>query len=98
VLKAEGKPLFSRTDGDIMACILESSNDSPSEERLIYRCNLNLSQLSLYRDYLVEAGFLKFSKQEDGEELLQATKNGREALIEYQKIKIKFNENSSKAG
>lgn len=77
MLKAEGKPSTSRTDGDIIACILEKSSESPSKTEIIQRCNLNLSQLDLYKNYLVEAGLLEIPKTEHETERLQTTRRGK---------------------
>jgi len=87
-LKTKSKPgFFNRSRFDIMACILENSNESSRKMRLIYRCNLNLSQFNLYKDHLVKAGFLKGSRREDGVEIFETTESGEEFLIDYGKIK-----------
>jgi len=70
-----------------MACILENSNESSRKTRLIYRCNLSLSQFNLYKDCLVETGLLKVSRREDGVEIFETTEKGKEFLRDYRKIK-----------
>ncbi len=77
-----------------MACILENSNETSRKTRLIYRCNLSLSQFNLYRECLVEAGLLKVSKREDGVEIFETTKKGKNFLEDYKKIKKILSETS----
>jgi len=79
---------------EIMACILENSNETSRKTRLIYRCNLSLSQFNLYRECLVEAGLLKVSKREDGVEIFETTKKGKNFLEDYKKIKKILSETS----
>lgn len=79
---------FSRRSRmDIMACILENSNESSRKTRLIYRCNLSLLQFNLYKNCLAEIGLLKASKREDGVEIFETTEKGKEFLKAYGKIK-----------
>jgi len=86
-LKSKRGPFFlQRSRFDIMACILENSNESSRKTRLIYKCNLSLSQFNLYRDYLLEAGFLKASKGKNGKEIFETTEKGEEFLMGYGKI------------
>jgi len=87
-LKKKGKRRFhQRSRIDIMACILENSNEGSRKTRLIYRCNLSLAQFKLYRDCLIEVGLLRVSKLEDGTEIYQTTDKGREFLRDYNSIK-----------
>jgi len=87
VLKSKSDPIFlQRSRFDIMACILENSNASSRKTRLIYKCNLSLSQFNFYRGYLLKAGFLKASKRKDGAEIFETTEKGEEFLKGYRKI------------
>jgi len=70
-----------------MACILENATGGSRKTRLIYRCNLSLTQFNLYEDCLVEARLLTASTREDGVEIFQTTEKGREFLRDYKKIK-----------
>lgn len=75
-----------------MACILENSNDKSRKTRLIYRCNLSLSQFNVYKDCLVETGLLEVSRREDGVEIFGTTEKGKEFLSDYGKIKSVMDE------
>jgi len=70
-----------------MACILKSSIESSDKTRLMRECNLNFYQLNLFRDCLVEAGFLKVSKRNDGIEIFETTDRGKEFLRDHERIK-----------
>jgi len=70
-----------------MACILENSNETSRKTRLIYRCNLSLSQFNLYKDCLVDAGLLRVSTRQDGVEIFETTKKGKAFLEDYERIK-----------
>jgi len=72
---------------DIIACILKNSNGGARKTKLIYRCNLSFSQFNLYKDYLINAGLLKVSKNDEGAEIFETTKRGMEFLRDYKKIK-----------
>ncbi|MEM1582450.1 MAG: winged helix-turn-helix domain-containing protein [Candidatus Bathyarchaeia archaeon] len=72
---------------DIIACILENSNDGARKTRLIYKCNLSFSQFNHYKDCLVDSGLLRVSNNEDGTEVFEVTERGREFLRDYKKIK-----------
>lgn len=87
-MNSESKPRFhQRSRVDIIVCILENSNNGSRKTRLIYECNLSVSQFNRYRDRLVEAGLLKTLRGEDGKKLLETTDKGREFLIDYGRIK-----------
>lgn len=81
------KPVPQRSRIDIMACILENSNES-RKKSLMKRCDLSLSQFNMYEECLVKAGLLRVSRRERGVEILDTTEKGREFLVDYQKIKI----------
>ena len=87
------KRFHQRSWIDIIACILEDYNES-SGRRGVYRCNLSLSQLNLYEDYLVEAGFLKVSRRENGVKVFETTQKGKEFLRDYRKIRASLDKMS----
>jgi len=92
-LKSEKRSGFlQRSRIDIMACILENSNDKSRKTRLIYRCNLSLSQFNLYKDCLVETGLLDAARRGDGVEIFGTTDKGKEFLGDYRKIKSVMDE------
>jgi predicted transcriptional regulator len=70
---------------DIIACILEFSNSSSRKTRLIYRCNLNLSQFNLYAECLIQGGLLR-KYEKNGKEIYETTEKGRSFLRDYAKI------------
>jgi len=71
---------------DILESILKNSNKGSKDARLRYKCNLNLSTFNLYKDFLIETGFLKVSG-EDGLEIFKTTDKGKQFLNDYRKIK-----------
>jgi len=88
ILVSKGQPRFlQRSRVDIMACILENSNETSRKTRLIYRCNLSLSQFNLYKDCLVKAGLLNVSRRGDGVEIFGTTDKGKNFLEDYKRIK-----------
>ncbi len=87
-MKEKSKVGFlQRSRIDIMACILENSNESSRKTRLVYRCNLSLSQFNLYRNCLFESGLLKVSRRQDGVEIFETNEKGKEFLRDYKKLK-----------
>jgi len=93
VLKSEKRSGFlQRSRIDIMACILENSNDKSRKTRLIYRCNLSLSQFNIYKDCLVDTGLLDVARRGDGVEIFGTTEKGKEFLTDYRKIKSVMDE------
>ena len=78
--------ILKRNRIEIMVCILKNSNETSKDKGLLDRCNLKLALFNLYRDFLVEKGFLKISRQE-GVEVLETTKKGKQFLNDYINIK-----------
>jgi len=70
-----------------MACILRNSNVSSRKTRVIYRCNLSLSQFKKYVDCLIEGGLLKKRVEENGVEVYSTTEKGREFLKDYERVR-----------
>jgi len=95
LLKTETKSRFlNRNRLDIMQCILENSSGS-RKTRLIYRCNLSLSQFNIFKDCLVEAGLLKVSKLKNGVEIFETTEKGKEFLSDYKHLRSILETSSS---
>ena len=87
-LKARSNQHFlQRSRIDIMACILRNSNAASRKTRLIYRCNLSLSQFNKYADCLTEGGLLRRSRGENGAEIYHTTEKGKEFLRDYERIR-----------
>jgi len=83
----KGKAGFlQRSRVDIIACILKSSNPRSRKTRLIYGCNLSLSQFNVYAECLIQAGLLT-KNMANGIETYQPTKKGKAFLKDYAKIR-----------
>lgn len=72
---------------DIIESILKNSTESSKMTRLKYKCNFNLSQFNLYKEFLVGAGLLKVSRREEEVEIFETTEKGKQFLNDYRKIK-----------
>lgn len=70
-----------------MACILRNSNAASRKTRLIYRCNLSLSQFNKYVHCLIEGELLKKRVEENGVEVYSTTDKGKEFLGDYEKVR-----------
>jgi len=70
---------------DIIACILENSNSSSRKTRLIYRCNLSLSQFNFYAECLIQGGLLK-KFEKNGKGIYETTEKGKAFIKDYAKI------------
>ncbi len=82
----EQRRFLQRSRVDIIACILRNSNESSRKTRLIYRCNLSLSQFNMYAECLIHGGLLKkYLKQ--GVEVYEMTEKGRTFLKDYARIR-----------
>jgi len=76
-----------RSRVDIIACILEHSNRTSRKTRLIYRCNLSLSQFKMYETCLIDAGLLTKTRSKNNIEIYETTEKGKRFLKDYEKIK-----------
>ena len=86
-MKAKAEQRFiKRSRIEIMESILRSSYNGSRKTRLIYGCNLSLSQFNKYSEYLIEGGLLTKNRNEDHAEVYQITKKGIEFLNDYKKI------------
>jgi len=83
--KAKGR-FHQRSRVDIIACILRNSNGTSRKTRLIYRCNLSLSQFNTYATCLIEGELLTKYAGEGGAEIYETTEKGRRFLRDYEKI------------
>jgi predicted transcriptional regulator len=72
---------------DIMSCILENSTKTSRKTRLIYRCNLSLSQFNMYATCLIEGQLLKKYLKEGNIKIFETTEKGKQFLKDYQKVK-----------
>jgi len=87
-MKTGDKEIFhQRSRLEIIACLLEKSYHGSRKTRLIYGCNLSLSQFKKYSGYLIEGDLLTKNKNEDGAEVYLTTEKGKEFLIDYERIK-----------
>jgi predicted transcriptional regulator len=88
LLRARDQRRFlQRSRIDIIACVLENSDNSSRKTRLIYRCNLSLSQFNMYADCLIEGELLKKYLTQNGTEIFETTEKGKKFLNDYEKIR-----------
>jgi len=71
---------------DIIECILGNSNSSSRKTRLIYRCNLSLSQFNFYAECLIQGGLLG-SYERNGKKIYETTEKGKTFIKDYAKIR-----------
>ena len=83
----KNRGFLQRSRIDIIACILSNSNGSSRKTRLIYKCNLSLSQFGAYVDRLTEGGLLKRYVNDKGKEIYETAEKGKDFLKDYEKIK-----------
>lgn len=83
----EKRRFLQRSRVDIIACILRNSNDTSRKTRLIYKCNLSLSQFNMYADCLIEGGLLERYATEGGAEIYETSARGKSFLKDYRRIK-----------
>ena len=87
-MAAKDKRRFlQRSRVDIIACILTNSNETSRKTRLIYKCNLSLSQFNMYAECLIEGGLLKRYSSGNGAEVYETTAKGRTFLKDYGRIR-----------
>ena len=73
-----------RSKIEVLSCILKHSN--PSSSMTAYKCEISSSQFDLFKDCLVDAGFLKVIKTQE-EELFETTMKGKKFLNDYLRVK-----------
>lgn len=92
LMKAKAEQRFiKRSRIEIMECLLRSSYNGSRKTRLIYGCNLSLSQFNKYAEYLIEGGLLTKNTNENHIEIFQITKKGIEFLTDIERIKTTLN-------
>ena len=84
IIKKTGFSQRSRID--IIVCILENSNSSSRKTRLIYRCNLSLSQFNFYAECLIRGGLLR-KFEENRKKIYETTEKGKAFVNDYLKIR-----------
>jgi predicted transcriptional regulator len=86
-LKDQNKRRFlQRSRVDIIACILKNSIKASRKTRLIYKCNLSLSQFKIYEDCLIAGELLERTLDENGAENYKITEKGKSFLKDYARI------------
>jgi predicted transcriptional regulator len=75
-----------RSRVDIIACILGNSNSSSRKTRLIYRCNLSLSQFNFYAECLIQGNLLR-KYEKNGKGFYETTEKGKSFLNDYANIR-----------
>ena len=76
---------------EIAVCLLTNSYDSSRKTRLIYRCNLSVSQFNKYSEYLIEGELLRKKIETKGIEVYYTTEKGKAFLKDYEKINKTLN-------
>ena len=86
-MKVKDKQRFlQRSRIEIIACLLAYSSKGSRKTRLIYGCNLSVSQFNKYSAYLIEGELLE--KRIDGNsDVYYTTEKGIEFLKDYEGIK-----------
>ena len=77
---------IQRSRLDIIACILSNAETGSRKTRLIYQCNLSVSQFNKYATSLLEGALLE--TQVSGNKIVTyyTSPKGKEFLQDYQKI------------
>jgi predicted transcriptional regulator len=83
--KKKSAGFSQRSRIDIIACILKHAKDVSRKTRLIYGCNLSLSQFNKYALCLIESGLLD-KNQLEGIEFYETTDKGLIFLEDYVRI------------
>ncbi|MDQ1279331.1 MAG: hypothetical protein QG670_593 [Thermoproteota archaeon] len=77
---------FQRSRLEIIASLLYSAYDGSRKTRLIYKCNLSLSQFNKYTDFLIQGGLLNKEVDGKGIESFHVTEKGKAFIKDYEKI------------
>jgi predicted transcriptional regulator len=86
-MKAKTKqPFLQRSRMEIIACLLNNSYHGSRKTRLVYSCNLSVSQFNKYVAYLIEGELLRKRIEENGVEVYSITDKGIGFLKDYEKI------------
>lgn len=78
---------------DIIADILEASNNETRKTYLMFRCNLAFRQLKYYLDFLLKKNLLCAVAGDGGSirDMLRVTDKGKEFLRAYKRLKALMN-------
>lgn len=87
-LSSQRRRFIQRSRLDIIACILSNSENGSRKTRLIYQCNLSVSQFNKYATCLIEGRLLKTrTDKKRGFMTYSITRKGSQFLVDYQKIR-----------
>jgi predicted transcriptional regulator len=79
---------IQRSRLDIIACILTNAEQGSRKTRLIYQCNLSVSQFNKYATSLLEGALLETKVSGNRIVTYYTTPKGKEFLQDYHKIHI----------
>ena len=79
---------IQRSRLDIIACILSNAENGSRKTRLIYQCNLSVSQFNKYATSLLEGALLETKISGNKIVTYYTTPKGKEFLQDYQKIHL----------
>lgn len=79
---------IQRSRLDIIACILSNAENGTRKTRLIYQCNLSVSQFNKYSMSLLDGALLETKVSGNKIVTYHTTPKGKEFLRDYQKIRM----------
>lgn len=79
---------IQRSRLDIIACILSNAENGTRKTRLIYQCNLSVSQFNKYSMSLLDGALLETKVSGNKIVTYHTTPKGKEFLLDYQKIRM----------
>ena len=79
---------IQRSRLDIIACILSNAENGSRKTRLIYQCNLSVSQFNKYATSLLEGALLETKVSGNKIVTYYTTSKGEAFLQDYQKIRM----------
>ena len=77
---------IQRSRLDIIACILSNAENGSRKTRLIYQCNLSVSQFNKYATSLLDGALLETKISGNRIVTYYTTPKGKDFLKDYQKI------------
>jgi predicted transcriptional regulator len=72
---------------DLIADILETSQNGVKKTWLMYHCNLSFKQLKSYMDFLLRKELLHMINENTNQSLLKTTDKGKQFLNTYSRLK-----------
>ena len=78
---------IQRSRLDIIACILSNAENGSRKTRLIYQCNLSVSQFNKYATSLLDGALLETQVSGNRIVTYYTTLKGKDFLKDYQKIR-----------